>query len=247
MATHVIIPARYGSSRFEGKPLFEIAGKPMIQRVMEQAARATGVAGVYVATDDQRIVDAVEAFGGRALMTGETARSGSDRVAEAAAMLDIGDDELVANVQGDQPLLPPELINICAAPLAEDAALNMTTPVTPFKSAMELADPTNVKTVMDANHDALYFSRATVPFARDGGEVTCHKHLGVYVFRKSFLDTFARLDTGRLEAIEKLEQLRVLEAGYSLRCVITDMDSPEVDRPEHAEAVARALTAGPKD
>lgn len=246
MGLHVIIPARWGSSRFQGKPLFEIAGQPMIQHVISAAAAAPEVDSVVVATDDERIAEAVAAVGGRALMTSAQARSGSDRVAEAAGLLGLADDELVANVQGDQPLLPPELISLCAAPLAQDPALGMTTPVTPFKSRRELADPTNVKTVMDSRGNALYFSRATIPFARDGQEVTCYKHLGVYLFRKSFLDLFASLPEGRLEATEKLEQLRVLEAGHTIRCVITDLDSPEVDRPEHAEQVSRRLAAGPK-
>jgi len=241
MALHVIIPARYGSSRFPGKPLVDIGGKPMVQRVMERAAGAKGVATVAVATDDERIRRAVEAFGGRAIMTPSVLRSGSDRVAAAAAELGLGDEELVINVQGDQPLLPPQVLEEITLPLQEDPGLGMATPVVEITDPAELTDPNHVKVVMNANGDALYFSRQAIPFPREGGPVTTYKHLGIYAFRKSFLDTFAALPSGRLEQIEKLEQLRVLEAGYRLRCVVTVHDSPEVDRPDDAVRVARLL------
>lgn len=241
MALHVIIPARYGSSRFPGKPLVNIGGKPMIQHVMERAFKADGVKTVAVATDDERIAQAVEAFGGRALMTPAELRSGSDRVARAAELLDLGPDELVVNVQGDQPLLPPEVINQTAKPLLDDPEAVMSTPVMPIRRPEEVGDPNHVKVVMAANGDALYFSRQAIPHPRDGGHVTYYKHLGVYVFRRSFLQTFAQLPTGQLEELEKLEQLRVLEAGYAIRCVVTPFDSPEVDRPEDALRVAALL------
>lgn len=244
MALHVIIPARYGSSRFPGKPLVDIGGKPMVQRVMERAAQAQGVATVAVATDDERIRQAVEAFGGRAIMTPSVLRSGSDRVAAAAAELGLGDEELVINVQGDQPLLPPEVLEEITRPLQEDPELGMATPVVEISDPAELTDPNHVKVVMNARGDALYFSRQAIPFPREGGTVTTYKHLGIYAFRKSFLDTFAALPSGRLEQIEKLEQLRVLEAGYRLRCVVTVYDSPEVDRPADAQRVASLLAAG---
>ncbi len=241
MSLHVIIPARYGSSRFPGKPLVDIGGKPMIQQVMERAARARGVVSVTVATDDQRILAAVEAFGGRALMTPAELRSGSDRVAAAADLLALGPDEIVVNVQGDQPLLPPEVISDTAVPLLEEPELGMATPVVAISDPAEIPDPTHVKTVMTQEGDALYFSRLAIPHPRDGEEITYYKHLGVYLFRKWFLDIFAGLPTSRLEQIEKLEQLRVLEHGYRLRCVITGYDSPEVDRPHDARRVARLL------
>ncbi len=241
MALHVIIPARYGSSRFPGKPLVDIGGKPMIQHVMERAALAEDVQTVAVATDDERIAKAVEAFGGKVLMTPSELRSGSDRVARAAEMLGLGPGELVVNVQGDQPLLPAEVINQTAHPLLEDPELVMSTPVMPIRRPEEVGDPNHVKVVMAANGDALYFSRQAIPHPRDGGHVTYYKHLGVYVFRRSFLETFASLPTGRLEELEKLEQLRVLEAGFTIRCVTTPFDSPEVDRPEDARRVAAML------
>jgi 3-deoxy-manno-octulosonate cytidylyltransferase (CMP-KDO synthetase) len=243
MALHVIIPARYGSSRFPGKPLVEIAGRPMIQHVMERAAQAREVHTVAAATDDQRIAEAVKAFGGMVIMTPAELRSGSDRVARAAAELGLGPTELVVNVQGDQPLLPPEVINQVAEPLLRDPDLGMATPVVAITRAEEVTDPNHVKVVMDQQGRALYFSRQVVPHPRDGGEVTYYKHLGIYIFRRSFLDKYASLPSGRLEGIEKLEQLRVLEAGLPIQCVVTEFDSPEVDRPEDALRVASLLAA----
>ena len=244
MSLIVIIPARYGSSRFPGKPLVDIAGKPMVQRVMERAASAKNVSLVAVATDDDRIKRAVESFGGKAVMTESVLRSGSDRVAAACAELGLADDDLVVNVQGDQPLLPPRLLEEICEPLAEDPFLGMTTPVVEIKKDEELHDPNHVKVAMSAAGDALYFSRQLIPFARDGQSVSVYKHLGVYCFTKGFLDEFAAMPTGRLEDIEKLEQLRVLEAGRNIRCVITTLDSPEVDRPEDAVRVAEIINRG---
>jgi 3-deoxy-manno-octulosonate cytidylyltransferase (CMP-KDO synthetase) len=241
MSLHVIIPARYGSSRFPGKPLVDIGGKPMIQHVMERVAGAEDVTTVAVATDDERIKKAVEAFGGQVIMTPSELRSGSDRVAQAAEILGLGPQELVVNVQGDQPLLPPEVITQTAKPLIDDPGLGMSTPVMPIRRPEEVGDPNHVKVVMAANGNALYFSRQAIPHPRDGGHVTYYKHLGVYVFRASFLAIFAKLPTGQLEELEKLEQLRVLEAGFAIRCVITPFDSPEVDCPDDARRVAALL------
>jgi 3-deoxy-manno-octulosonate cytidylyltransferase (CMP-KDO synthetase) len=247
MALVVIIPARYGSSRFPGKPLADIAGRPMIQHVMERAGAVPGVELVAVTTDDRRIAQAVEAFGGTVVMTPADLRSGSDRVAAAARELKVGPDDLVVNVQGDQPLLPPEVISLTAAPLLAEPGLDLATPVVAIANPEEIPDPAHVKVVMDVRGNALYFSRLAVPFPRDGEQITYYKHLGVYVFRHAFLQTFASLPTGRLEQIEKLEQLRALEAGHAVRCVVTDYDSPEVDRPEDAARVAQLLRARGED
>ncbi|MBU2519063.1 MAG: 3-deoxy-manno-octulosonate cytidylyltransferase [Proteobacteria bacterium] len=247
MALHVIIPARYGSSRFPGKPLVTIAGKPMIQHVMERASQARGVATVAVATDDERVARAVEAFGGRVVMTPSECRSGSDRVALAAEALGLGDGELVVNVQGDQPLLPPAVLDECAAPLLTEPGLGLSTPVVAIKDPGEVPDPNHVKTALDARGNALYFSRLPIPFPRDGERITYYKHLGVYIFRREFLAAFAALPTGRLEQIEKLEQLRALEYGHKVRCVITEYDSPEVDRPEDALRVEAILRQAGED
>lgn len=247
MGIYVIIPARYGSSRFPGKPLVIINGRPMIQHVMERAGQASGVKLVAVATDDERIASAVEAFGGRAVMTPSSLRTGSDRVAAAAQALGVGPEDLVVNVQGDQPLLPPEVINETALPLMHEPEIVMSTPVVAITRPEEINDPNHVKVVMDAWGNALYFSRQAIPFPRDGGEATYFKHLGVYVFRKPFLDTFAGLPAGRLENLEKLEQIRVLESGHRVRCVVTQFDSPEVDRPEDARRVAELMNQAQQD
>lgn len=247
MSLYVIIPARYGSTRFPGKPLVSINGRPMIQHVMERAGRAAGVVEVAVATDDERIAQAVRAFGGRAVMTPSDLRSGSDRVAAAAQEMGLKDNDLVVNVQGDQPLLPPEVISQTAEPLLKDPGLGMATPVVAITRPEEVTDPNHVKVVLDRQGNALYFSRQPIPHPRDGAPVTFLKHLGVYVFRKSFLDTYAALPSGHLEELEKLEQLRVLEAGFRVRCVVTHFDSPEVDRPEDAMRVAQILQDSPPD
>ncbi|MCB2184938.1 MAG: 3-deoxy-manno-octulosonate cytidylyltransferase [Deltaproteobacteria bacterium] len=243
MGITVIVPARFGSTRFPGKPLVMIAGKPMIQHVMERAARAEGVTQVAAATDDERIARAVECFGGRVIMTPSELRSGTDRVAAAAEQLDLAPDEVVVNVQGDQPMLPPELISQTAAPLWADPSLGMATPVTPITRPEEVNDPDHVKVVMDFEGRALYFSRQPIPHPRDGGEAQYFKHLGVYLYRRWFLSTFANLPSGELEQVEKLEQLRALEHGHAVQCVVTQLDSPEVDRPEDAQAIALMLAA----
>ena len=157
MAIHVIIPSRYGSSRFPGKPLVDIGGKPMVRRVMEQVSQAKGVETVAVATDDERIAEAVRAFGGKVIISDQPMRTGSDRVAAAANELGLGPDELVVNVQGDQPLLPPEVIDEVAAPLLADPCVLVSTPVTRIKRPEEIADTNHVKTVMDIKGDAIYF------------------------------------------------------------------------------------------
>ncbi|MBI5524478.1 MAG: 3-deoxy-manno-octulosonate cytidylyltransferase [Desulfarculus sp.] len=247
MAMYVIIPARYGSTRFPGKPLVSINGRPMIQHVMERAGRAKGVTAVAVATDDERIARAVRAFGGQVVMTESDLRSGSDRVAAAASAMGLKAGDLVVNVQGDQPLLPPEVISQTAAPLLAEPGLGMATPVVPITRPEEVTDPNHVKVVLDRAGNALYFSRQPIPHPRDGAPVTFLKHLGVYVFRKSFLDTYAALPSGHLEELEKLEQLRVLEAGHKVRCVTTRFDSPEVDRPEDAARVAQILQEAGQD
>jgi len=241
MALHVIVPARYGSTRFPGKPLVDIGGRPMIQHVVERAAQAKGVKTVAVATDDERIAQAVKAFGGRVIMTPPELPTGSDRVARAAQEMGLGDEEMVVNVQGDQPLLPSAVIELLAQALNEEKGLGMATPVVPITRPEEVNDPNHVKVALARNHDALYFSRQAIPYSRQGEPVTYYKHLGVYIFRKAFLDVFTRLPQGNLEGLEKLKQLRVLEAGHRLRCVITSFDSPEVDRPEDAKRVAQLM------
>ena len=240
-----VIPSRYGSSRFAGKPLALIAGRPMIRHVYERAARAPEVDEVWVATDDPRIYEAVEAFGGRALMTAASHRSGTDRLAEAAAILGLRSGDLVVNVQGDQPLLEPRCIAELLAPLRRETDVEICTLAYRIVRASEVTDPKDVKVVCDSQGFALYFSRATIPFDRDG-DSACeyYKHLGLYAYTRRFLEKFQRLSSGRLERLEKLEQLRALEAGWRIRVVVTEYDSPEVDLPADIERVERLLSPG---
>jgi 3-deoxy-manno-octulosonate cytidylyltransferase (CMP-KDO synthetase) len=232
MKAIAIIPSRYGSTRFEGKPLALICGKPMIQHVYEAASRATHIHGVVVATDDRRIQDAVKEFGGRVVMTSNQLRSGTDRAAEAAQKLGLSLDDIVINVQGDQPLIDPRCLDEVVAPLVSEPALAMSTLAFRIVDPKEYLNPKDVKVVMDQQGDALYFSRAPIPFGRDKDEeFDSFKHLGVYAYRRRFLEVFLKLPMGRLEVIEKLEQLRALENGHRVRVVVTAHDSPEVDLP----------------
>lgn len=242
MKTVAIIPARYGSSRFEGKPLALIAGKPMIQHVYESAARSDMVADVAVATDDRRIQTAVHKFNGTVIMTSPAHRSGTDRVAEAAERMGLSPEDIVINVQGDQPLVRPECFNEVVAPLLERPAPEMSTLAFAIQDAREYADPKDCKVVFGQDGRALYFSRASIPFARDAeARFDAHKHLGVYAYTRGFLDIFRNLPTGCLEQIEKLEQLRALEYGHCVKVVVTAYDSPEVDLPEDIERIETML------
>jgi 3-deoxy-manno-octulosonate cytidylyltransferase (CMP-KDO synthetase) len=241
-----IIPARYGSSRFEGKPLAAIAGKPMIQHVYESAARSGKVSAVVVATDDHRIRDAIVRFGGSVIMTSADHRSGTDRVAEAAERMRLAPDDIVINVQGDQPLVPSQSFDAVVDALLAPPAAEMSTLAFLIVERREYTDPKDCKVVMDQDGYALYFSRAMVPFARDGEvRFDAYKHLGVYAYRRRFLEIFRHLPTGRLEQIEKLEQLRALEYGHRIKVVVTPFDSPEVDVPEDIPRIeAKLSTAG---
>lgn len=227
-----IIPARYHSNRFEGKPLALILGKPMIQHVYERAKTVALLARVVVATDDERIAGCVKDFGGEVVMTRPDHASGSDRLAEAAAILDIPEQDVVVNIQGDQPLFPAEVVEQVALPLLHDPALPMSTLIYKIIRPEEINDPNHVKTVFDCHGNALYFSRSPIPFQRDPEEKrmpTYYKHLGFYAYRKGFLMTFVGLPEGEWERFEKLEQLRALEYGYTIKVVLTEHDSVEVD------------------
>jgi 3-deoxy-manno-octulosonate cytidylyltransferase (CMP-KDO synthetase) len=233
MKVAVIIPARYGSTRFVAKPLAKILGRPMIQLVYERARQADGVSEVAVATDDQRIADAVRAFGGRAVLTSAECRSGTDRVAQAGRALGLSGDDIVVNVQGDQPLLAHQNIEACAGPLKQDPGIGMSTLAFAIVQPDEITNPKDVKVVFDNNGFALYFSRSPIPLARDEGTAfATYKHLGIYAYTMRFLEVYASLGQGRLEDIEKLEQLRVLEHGLKIKVVVTPFDSPEVDLPQ---------------
>lgn len=233
-----IIPSRYGSSRFEGKPLALIAGIPMIQHVYEASAKSERIDQVVVATDDERISKAVNAFGGQAVITSGSLRSGTDRVAEAAEMLGLAMEDIVINVQGDQPLMNPLCLDELVAPLLADGPLEMTTLAFRIIDPQEYTNPKDVKVVMDGEGNALFFSRSPIPFDRDADPAfQSYKHLGFYAYTHRFLERFRQLPTGQLENLEKLEQLRVLEHGYPIRVVITAHDSPEVDLPTDIQRI----------
>jgi len=233
-----VIPARYESTRFTGKPLADIGGKPMIQYVYEGALRAGTVSSVVVATDDERIYKAVARFGGQAIMTYGRHRSGTDRIAEAVRSMELDSDDIVVNIQGDQPLFEPSHVNEVVEPLLQVPDEYYCTLIYRIRRPEEIHHPNAVKVVFDKDHYALYFSRATIPFVRDGGiETHYYKHHGIYSYRQHFLMKFAELPTGYLEKREALEQLRALEHGYRIKVVETDHDSVEVDTPEELERV----------
>jgi 3-deoxy-manno-octulosonate cytidylyltransferase (CMP-KDO synthetase) len=242
MKTVAVIPSRYHSSRFEGKPLALIAGKPMIQRVYESAQLAQKIDQVIVATDDDRIFEAVKGFDGQVLMTSAANRSGTDRAAETARRLNLEQNDLVINVQGDQPLVDPRCLDEVIQPLLDQTELGMSTLAYRIVDEREYFNPKDVKVTFDQNGNALYFSRAPIPFVREQGQAfDSYKHLGVYAYTCNFLQIFSRLPVSRLEEIEKLEQLRVLEFGYRIRVVVTRHDSPEVDLPEDISRIEQAL------
>ncbi len=247
MTVTAVIPARYASTRLPGKPLAEIGGRPMIQWVYERVDQAALVNDVVVATDDQRIVDAVEGFGGRAVMTSADHPSGTDRLAEVARQLDA---EIVVNVQGDEPLIAAEVIDACVRPMIDGGDFHVVTPCTPIMSKAALANPNVVKVVTDRAGCALYFSRAPIPFDRDeaepgakAGQRLYYKHLGLYVYGREFLLTYTKLARTPLEIREKLEQLRILENGYRIRVVETPYDSIGVDSLEDLERVRKLVHA----
>jgi len=243
MSCAIIIPARYQSSRFPGKVLAPLAGRPMIRHVWERAMAVPDVERVVVATDDARVAAAAKDFGAEVMMTSGACQSGTDRVAEAAASMT---SEIIVNLQGDLPLIPPRLITAARQPLLDDPSVMMSTLKRPMHRLEELRSPNTVKVVTDRRGDALYFSRSPIPMARDlaaadplPAGVYFH-HMGLYVYRKSFLTTFAKLPAGRLEQLEQLEQLRALEHGYRIRVVEVDEGTVEVNAPDDLIAAEAA-------
>lgn len=236
-----IIPARFGSQRLEAKPLADIAGKPMVQHVYERVSQAKLVTSVLVATDDERIASAVRSFGGHAVMTPVNLASGSDRIAYVARSLPEAD--IVVNVQGDEPLLVPGMIDEAVQILLDDATVNVATLVRSIEHEADLLNPGMVKVVLGKGGDCLYFSRSPIPFGREfetGRWAQQHlyfKHIGIYVFRRGFLMQFSEMLPTPLEMAEKLEQLRILEHGFGIRAAITQHDSIPVDTAEDLERV----------
>ena len=237
----VVIPARYGSTRLPGKPLVSLNGLPMIQRVYERAKSARRVDRVIVATDDDRIVKAVTSFGGEARMTRPDHRTGTERVAEVAAHVE---GDVFVNVQGDEPLLDPAAVDTAVAALLEEPQAAVATVATPIKVPGDIMDPNVVKVVLDFDDNALYFSRAPIPWVRDTGstiQVRHLKHLGLYVFQREALLEYPTLPQGELERIEQLEQLRWLENGSKIRVAEVEHDAISVDVPEDVARVEKLL------
>ncbi len=245
MKTYGIIPSRFGSSRFPGKPLAMLAGKPLVAWVVEAVGKARSLDEVIVATDDDRIADAVRQYGGKAVMTPSELPSGTDRIACAAG--DFADDDILVNIQGDEPLIDPKLIDDLAQKLTCDAKWDMATAVTPIKSADDLAAKGVVKVVLDRDDGALYFSRAPIPCDRDNPPDLASwlyvRHLGIYAYRGAFLKRYIAESPCALEQTEKLEQLRALWMGAKIAVVRTEDDGVGVDTPEDAERVAKILAA----
>jgi 3-deoxy-manno-octulosonate cytidylyltransferase (CMP-KDO synthetase) len=242
MKTVVIIPSRYGSTRFPGKSLAHIAGKPMIKWVCEKAEQAKNVTDVYVATDDRRIYDIVLGFGGKAVMTSEKNKSGTDRIGEAAEKIDLGQDDIIINVQGDQPFFNPHCLDQLVEPILRDPDLFMSTLAFKIVDENEITNSKDCKVTFDQQGYALYFSRSPIPFGRDPRiPFDTYKHLGFYAHTRRFLDIFRTLPEGNLEKIEKLEQLRAIEYGHRIKVVITEYDSPEVDLPEDIARMEKIL------
>jgi 3-deoxy-manno-octulosonate cytidylyltransferase (CMP-KDO synthetase) len=240
--TIAIIPSRFGSTRFKGKPLALIDGKPMIQRVYEQAVKSESISMVVVATDDQKIFDAVKSFNGKVVMTSSDLRSGTDRIAQAADILDLGSQDIIVNIQGDQPVFNSKVLDQLVLPFEQDKHITMTTLACKITDKKQITEPKHVKVLFDNNNFAIYFSRAQIPFSRDNDTpVDYYKHLGFYAYKKRFLDIISNLESGRYENIEKLEQLRVLEAGYKIKVSITKDDAPGVDVPEDIKIIEQYL------
>ena len=258
MKTYGIIPSRFGSSRFPGKPLAMLAGKPLVAWVEEAVKRAKGLDEVLVATDDERIVRAVEQYGGKAVMTPSELPSGTDRIACAARNYlggDFADDDILVNIQGDEPLIDPKLIEGLAQKLKDDARWSMATAVTPIRQLADFQAKTVVKVVLDRDDGALYFSRAQIPCDRDNSpdfatSQPCDpatslyvRHLGIYAYRGEFLKRYIAEPPCALEKTEKLEQLRALWMGAKIAVVRTEDEGVGVDTPEDAARVEKILLA----
>jgi 3-deoxy-manno-octulosonate cytidylyltransferase (CMP-KDO synthetase) len=241
------IPSRYDSRRFPGKPLALIAGEPMIWHVCRCAASCPDISEVYVTTDDERIFKCVDDFGGKAIMTSKEHPSGTDRIAEAVRKLDLSEDDLIVNIQGDQPVFKPDMISEMIAPLIKDQGIPMGTLKHRITDRNEIENSNIVKVVTDNDGFALYFSRYPIPFYRDPESSVGHyKHLGLYAYRRRFLSEFSLLPIGRLEAAEKLEQLRALEHGFKIKVVETAYDSIEVDTPSDIKTVEASIKRSSK-
>jgi 3-deoxy-manno-octulosonate cytidylyltransferase (CMP-KDO synthetase) len=238
MKITAIIPARYSSSRLPGKPLKDICGKTMVQRVYEQVKKVSLVDKVIVATDDQRIFNKVKSFKGNVIMTSKDHKTGTDRLAEVAAKIET---DIIVNVQGDEPLINPSVIKSAIEPLLSDESLKMSTLKHLIKDEEEINNPNVVKVVTDKNNNAIYFSRSKIPYSRNSQKFNYYKHIGLYVYRSDFLLKFAEMEPTSLEVQESLEQLRVIENGYKIKVIETEYDSIGVDTEEDLNKVRNIL------
>lgn len=242
-----VIPARYESSRFPGKVLAELLGRPLIQYVYEEALKASTLEDLIVACDDERILKAVENFGGRAVLTSKDHRSGTDRLTEVVNPIDT---QIVVNIQADEPLIQFTMIDELVNCLLQNPDIPMASLIHKIEDAQEIEDPNVVKAVKDKNNFALYFSRTTIPHPRsslsESQSMSFYKHLGLYAYTKEFLFTFTNLPAGELEKSERLEQLRALEHGYRIKVIETGFDTIGVDTPQDLEKVRQRLSEDKK-
>jgi 3-deoxy-manno-octulosonate cytidylyltransferase (CMP-KDO synthetase) len=236
-----VIPARYASTRFPGKSLANIDSRTMLEHVYERASMARYLGPIVIATDDRRIYDAARSFGARVKMTRADHVSGTDRVAEVASAFE--DVDLVVNVQGDEPLIDPDAIDAAILPLLEEPAIPMGTLKKRIEDPREVSDPNVVKVVTDRFENAIYFSRSTIPSGTASMDCVHFKHIGLYIYRRSFLLKYSDLPAGPLERSERLEQLRALENGFKIRVVETDYESLGVDTPEDLARVQELMRA----
>lgn len=242
-----VIPARYSSTRFEGKVLAEIAGKPMVQHVWERARQAKTLDDLIVACDDERILEAARSFGAHAVLTAKAHACGTDRITEIVNPLEV---KVVVNIQADEPLVDPVTIDMLARVLLEDERLSMATLAKKIDNPAEIHDPNVVKVVFDKDNFALYFSRAAIPHYAQNSEVktlTYYKHIGLYSYTKDFLFTYRNLPVSTLEKVECLEQLRVLQEGYRIKVIETRHETIGVDTPEDLERVREYLQRQERD
>lgn len=240
MRTIAIIPARYASSRFPGKPLAKICGKPMIQHVYENVLKVEEIDDVFVATDDERIFDTVTAFNGKALMTSPKHNCGTERLAECTEILELKPTDLVLNIQGDEPLIHPNMVRELRTIFDEENVL-MGTLKKQIELPEELENPNVVKVITDMEDNAIYFSRYAIPFVRNGNAVKVYKHIGIYGYKKDFLMKFSKMEKTPLERAESLEQLRAIENGYKIKVKETCYETVGVDTPEQIALVEEQM------
>lgn len=243
MSFTVIIPARYGATRLPGKPLLDVAGKPMLQHTYERALSSDAVS-VYIATDDSRIREVAEDFGAQVLMTSPDHASGTDRLQEAASQLGLSPEDVVVNVQGDEPLIPASVINQVAKNIIGIEGIGIATLCEVITDPLEIADPNSVKVVFDCQGSALYFSRATLPFNGSAEAKNCYRHIGLYAYKVEVLNRFVHWPVAELESAEKLEQLRALYNGVRIHVAVSNEQIPAgVDTEKDLNAVRQFLAA----